>query len=146
MRPDAHLCAHYPPHPPTTLAQADHWGVGLFRFFQLRQLPNFVLAAPPLVLCVCAVVAFQRRRGDWRTPIGMHLLHWLTLSVVCFVAANVQVTTRLVAAACAPYYWCMAYISRSSEYSPTIKWALAMHVLGYAICGTVAHANFLPFV
>ena len=127
-------------------AQAEHWGVGLGRFFQLRQLPNFALAAPPLALCAAALAAHLRRRDAWRTAAGAHLLHWALLSAVCFAAANVQVTTRLVGAACAPYYWAMAHVLRSPAYGRAARRAVCAHVLGYAVCGTVAHANFLPFV
>lgn len=54
--------------------QHAYWGVGLFRYYQLRQLPNFALAAPALALCaagcaasVAALIARCARlsRAEW---------------------------------------------------------------------------------
>ena len=71
------------------------------------------------------------------------VLHWAMLSLLSLLVANVQVTTRLASAACPAYYWYMALCLRSCRRG---RWLVLAHVLGYAVCGTVAHVNFLPFV
>lgn len=34
--------------------QSEHWGVGLFSYYQFKQIPNFLLAAPMIIISVCA--------------------------------------------------------------------------------------------
>lgn len=38
--------------------QKKHWNVGLFRYFQIKQIPNFLLAMPVLVVSICAVTSW----------------------------------------------------------------------------------------
>ena len=43
--------------------QSELWGVGALRYYEWRQLPNFLLAAPMACLCVAAAVAFVKTAG-----------------------------------------------------------------------------------
>ncbi|CAM8895709.1 unnamed protein product [Rhodiola kirilowii] len=50
--------------------QSRYWGVGFLRYFQLKQLPNFLLASPILFLAICSVVHFMRLRPSLFISLG----------------------------------------------------------------------------
>lgn len=43
--------------------QSEYWGVGLFRYWTISQLPNFLIAAPPLALLLWAGLKHMKERG-----------------------------------------------------------------------------------
>ena len=123
-----------------THVQHSYWGVGLLRYYEIRQLPNFALAAPALALCAGGTAAssalLRARYGGmpwrdsarhvlgWRnaetkaasgdgamTPRALpYVAQWALLSAVALLFANVQVVTRLVGAASPPVYWYLAHL------------------------------------
>ncbi|KAL9661448.1 hypothetical protein QQ045_026272 [Rhodiola kirilowii] len=50
--------------------QSCYWGVGFLRYFQLKQLPNLLLASPILFLAICSVVHFMRLRPSLFISLG----------------------------------------------------------------------------
>jgi len=140
--------------------QATYWNVGLLRYFQLWQLPNFLLAAPALGI-VCwgtrsfvhaIVVDWHRRRSDGKQGLGSalmewhllpHVVHWTALSAFLFLCANVQVTTRVLAAACPIHHWCTAALLNST--SGNTRWCLRVYIVLWNVIGVVMHPNFLPW-
>ena len=238
--------------------QAEYWGVGLFRYYELKQLPNFALALPMLLLWACAVAEAVRlmrqhysrgiprirvdayayasssveaetarlgRREPLAEPLAapahatpvtraaelglrprrpppsqqqqqqqqqqqkaegtdgsrgpatapaasdqewprrgkeeeaslslralVYLGPWSVLSLLSLLCANVQVTTRLVGAACPPVYWTMAYVllrrgdpSRSWLGGESRRAWMLRYLSAFALIGTALHANDFPW-
>ncbi|KAJ6430734.1 hypothetical protein OIU84_018278 [Salix udensis] len=50
--------------------QSHYWGVGFLRYFQLKQLPNFLLASPILSLAVCSVLHLVRSQPEIFLSLG----------------------------------------------------------------------------
>jgi GPI mannosyltransferase 2 len=61
--------------------QTKHWNVGLFRYYQWKQIPNFVLAAPILVLSLGGAVAWIHWSlvtdfGKGKVPTNLRMICW----------------------------------------------------------------------
>ncbi|KAH9301909.1 hypothetical protein KI387_013492, partial [Taxus chinensis] len=50
--------------------QSHYWDVGVLRYFQLKQLPNFLLASPMLLLGTCSVIEYAMRNSQLLFSLG----------------------------------------------------------------------------
>lgn len=104
-----------------SFVQSEYWNVGLFRYWTIAQVPNFVLAFPVLALLVsCALRDLSRAhilissvqsrdRNCIATPLAIvpHAIHAILLASILMFAAHTQIALRLAAAL--PYtYWSAA--------------------------------------
>ncbi|CAH8506176.1 unnamed protein product [Schistosoma turkestanicum] len=102
--------------------QKIHWNVGLWGYYQLRQIPNFILALPVVALCfICSVMFYRRAPKAYRT-FGLYaecemdrnmvpyVFHMLFLCAYGVLHINIQVLTRLIFSSCPIIYWFCAYL------------------------------------
>jgi phosphatidylinositol glycan class V len=59
--------------------QRKHWNVGLFRYYELKQIPNFILAAPVLVISFWAAVRWIRM--SWNRHNAVTTTHILPIKI-----------------------------------------------------------------
>ncbi|CAH8559243.1 unnamed protein product [Schistosoma bovis] len=102
--------------------QKSQWNVGLWEYYQLRQIPNFILSLPVVTLCfICAIMFYRRAPKAYRT-FGLcaecemdrimvpYVFHMLFLCSYGVLHINVQVLTRMIFSSCPVIYWFCAYL------------------------------------
>lgn len=68
--------------------QKTYWNVGLFNYWEVKQLPNFILPLPILYLSVSSIYSAPARLA----PFSLYLL--ANLFILIFIA-NIQISTRV---------------------------------------------------
>ncbi|XP_053942716.1 GPI mannosyltransferase 2 isoform X1 [Cuculus canorus] len=117
-----------------------YWNVGFLRYFELRQIPNFLLALPVTILGSwaawtystanprqCLTLGLQRRkseeedkpRGGFCCPaVFVYVVHATVLLVFGFFCMHVQVLTRFLGSSSPVLYWFSAHLLQ--EYEPLL--------------------------
>lgn len=112
--------------------QKTYWNVGFLRYYQFKQIPNFILACPILYIMLRCITEFaceykdelyllglfdsKRKNGNTtkvkKYPLSMlvFVVDGLFLTVVCLFFTHIQVSTRLLASASPLIYWYCALI------------------------------------
>ena len=125
--------------------QRTYWNVGFLRYYELKQLPNFALAAPALALAFAAVAEFARgaagKGARARAPLLAHYAHLAVLAATGLLIAHVQVSTRLLAAASPAWYWHVASRLEDDAQRPR----LLLYLGAFNGLGAALHSNFLPW-
>nr|CDS32579.1 gpi mannosyltransferase 2 [Hymenolepis microstoma] len=111
------------------LLQKYFWNVGAFRYYQLRQLPNFLLALPVLTLVFKTISLFAKRAPRTLFSLGIlsdtekqrlilpHIYHILFLSLYGIVCVHIQVLTRMLFSSCPVLYWyCASVLLEEEDY------------------------------
>ncbi|NWR79952.1 PIGV mannosyltransferase, partial [Centropus unirufus] len=115
-----------------------YWNVGFLRYFELRQIPNFLLALPVTILGSwaawtygtanprhCLTLGLERRKseGEGKPRAGfccpavfVYVVHATVLLVFGFFCMHVQVLTRFLGSSSPVLYWFSAHLLQ--EYEP----------------------------
>ncbi|TRM69692.1 glycosyltransferase family 76 protein [Schizophyllum amplum] len=134
--------------------QSTYWNVGFLRYWMLQQLPNFVIAAPPL-LAILSFASWHLRRTlpaqilpspppghqPFLSPaLTPHALHATFMALILLFASHTQIALRLVAAM--PFtYWAAAWLMVQS---PKIGWAWVTWSVGWGALSVLLWVAFLP--
>nr|CCA18790.1 GPI mannosyltransferase putative [Albugo laibachii Nc14] len=133
--------------------QREYWNVGLFRYYQWKQIPNFFLASPVVSLSVLALYRFFRKQliftTSWTCEMNVYCIHWAFLLINGLLVVHVQVITRLLCA-CPPFYWIPAIILFQPKKSESvIQNAFFKIVVGYfvlyTLLGSILFSSFYPW-
>lgn len=143
---------------PYSLIQRKYWNVGAFRYYELRQAPNFLLAAPIVGMIVTQSYRYIVKNMQIASTLGLapfgakkrrsmesifdancfvYFVHVLFLTVFAVLMIHVQVITRLVCSSSPCVYW-FAACSHN-------KRLIRFYFAAYVIVGTFMHSNFLPW-
>lgn len=143
--------------------QRSEWGVAPFSYWRIEQAPNFALAAPAVALAATAFYREARRlrlaasakrfrrdalAGDAAARAALLRFalcgHALGTALLCVFVAHVEIATRLLGFGCLPVYWVLADVEADAS-RPGRRRLARCYVAAYAVLGTAAHANFLPW-
>ncbi|NXS51248.1 PIGV mannosyltransferase, partial [Brachypteracias leptosomus] len=117
--------------------QDTYWNVGFLRYFELRQIPNFLLALPVTLLCSwaawtylvanprhCLTLGLERRKSEEEgkpragfccPAVFVYVVHATVLLVVGFFCMHVQVLTRFLGSSSPVLYWFSAHLLQEQE-------------------------------
>jgi phosphatidylinositol glycan class V len=146
VQPKPFWCDNLLPHPYGHV-QAKYWNVGFFKYYEIKQLPNFLLAMPiSYIVLVGSLRTSKEFTKTFASSFKQQLAYYMQaifITLLCSVSINIQVITRLVASSCPAIYWICADTTRASE-RKGYKLLLA-YFSSYFLIGTVLHSNFYPW-
>lgn len=122
--------------PPLSLyvdVQRDYWDVGFCHYWRFKQVPNFMLAAPALMLASAGLFSLPRTPDK-----GVLVLHTLASLCLLIFVSHVEIATRLLAASSLPFLQALSSGLRSST-------LVRLYVACFIVLGTAAHVNNLPW-
>ncbi|KAM9213670.1 GPI mannosyltransferase 2 isoform 1-T1 [Leptosomus discolor] len=117
--------------------QDTYWNVGFLRYFELRQIPNFLLALPVTLLGSwaawtyivanprhCLTLGLERRKGEEEDKpragfccpaVFVYVVHATVLLAFGFFCVHVQVLTRFLGSSSPILYWFSAHLLQDHE-------------------------------
>lgn len=145
--------------------QSTYWNVGLFNYYKLKQIPNFLLAAPVVftILSNCGKYFAKNTRvaltfglvafDGTTTNQYVFILHAFALAVFCALFVHVQVATRMLASSSPCLYWFVAtHAAKHQKSLGEIQWTesragktIVAWFGAYYCIGTILFCNFLPW-
>lgn len=146
--------------------QRTYWSVGLFEYYQWKQLPNFLLATPIVALLGMRLWAYGRAHplrvaegwsdvvnAVFRQELFVFAVHATFLLAVCIGFVHIQVTTRLMASASPLLYWIGGRKDGASFGGHGFKWSeldaitkfMTIWCGVYFVVGTTLFSNSLPW-
>lgn len=131
--------------------QAAYWDVGLFHYWRLQQVPNLLIALPPLYAVLVYALRYLFHFTTFSLPpspffhpsIAPHALHALFMALLLLLASHSQIVLRL--APSMPFtYWALAYLLAHPLRHP---WASALWIpcaFMWSFLSVVLWVAFLP--
>lgn len=149
---------------PYSYIQSKYWNVGLFNYYEFKQIPNFLLAFPILFLFITKLISYYNVIWHMVSGLGMkktfkniflntpinrsiglvHMIHITFLTIVCILFVHIQVSTRLLASSSPCLYWFSADYFKDKNLNKMGKLIL-LWFAGYCLLGTILFSNHLPW-
>lgn len=149
--------------------QDHYWNVGLFRYWEIKQLPNFLLAFPVVIIVFYHTQRFlvglknfdifltfgilkhktDERENDVLMPpsrLFVYLCHCLFLTCFGLIGFHVQILTRMLFSSSPVLYWAGATIIIRDLDHKLFKTRLIIgYFFVYNVIGVILHCNFYPW-
>ncbi|XP_005191261.2 GPI mannosyltransferase 2 [Musca domestica] len=145
---------------PYSYIQSHYWHVGFLKYYQWKQLPNFMLASPILLFmlwhCIKYLYNFLANLlpkyplfylvKEYKTL--PYIIHAFALTVFCVFFVHIQISTRLLCSATPCVYWFASdYMPKSLEKFELRSKAglIFLWFASYVLVGTIMFSNNLPW-
>lgn len=153
---------------PYSYIQKRYWNVGFLNYYELKQLPNFLLATPILYLFTKELCTYLWKHwtlvinlkflslstdGDHR--LFVYMVHGGFMTIVCWLFVHIQVSTRLLASSSPCLYWFSAkYLMKhgsgyrnGTDFVQSIRRGnlIALWYFVYFVAGVIMFCNGLPW-
>ncbi|KAG0055911.1 hypothetical protein BGZ83_007034 [Gryganskiella cystojenkinii] len=149
-----------------SFVQDFYWNVGFLRYYEIKQIPNFAMAAPMIILSASGIyyyVKYDLRRalslGRQTSPQSLsrnvapflsqrmfpYVALWSVLLLTNITTMHIQIITR--AFSCLPpVYWFAAhqFDGRPSTLGSGWTWTVTTFFVMYGLVGVILFANFFP--
>ena len=130
------------------LIQFKHWGVGFFSYYQIKNIPNFLLASP--MVCICAYIIHSGYKtiatdGYYKylqNCRAFNMVYMAALLGLIVVYAHVQIVTRVICSSCPYLYLEVSLLLAQNKRS---KVAIISYFLMFNIVGVFMHSNHYPW-
>ncbi|KAF9352138.1 hypothetical protein BGX26_009994 [Mortierella sp. AD094] len=143
---------------------AVQWNVGFLRYYEIKQIPNFLMAAPMITLCASGIVYYTlydlprvMSLGRSATPVPPngstppfmsskafpYIVLWTALLFSAVTTMHIQIITR--AFSCLPpVYWFAAHQFEGEVLGAGWTKSVSTFFVMYGLVGIVLFANFFP--
>lgn len=119
--------------------QTKYWDVGLFHYYQVKQLPNFLLAMPIVVI---AIIGISYPRVD-NSLYRSFAIHMLALLITLLLFSHVQISTRLLLSSSPLMYVTITSLLCSKR--NWVRWLTWSYIFLYVLIGISLHVNYFPW-
>ncbi|RUS21599.1 GPI mannosyltransferase 2 [Endogone sp. FLAS-F59071] len=145
--------------------QREYWNNGFLCYYEIKQIPNFLFAAPMIALSCAAISSYARY--DWSRFLSLgfrsrpdpaastsayhvnarllpFVYLWLVLLAYCTTSMHVQVVTRFFSSVPGVYWFVAEAWSRKDGQDMWVGKAVTRYFVLYGMVGVVLFANFFP--
>ncbi|KAI8592902.1 GPI mannosyltransferase 2 [Geranomyces variabilis] len=144
-----------------SFVQKEYWNNGYLTYYEARQIPNFLLAAPTFLISFAGLAHHMSRDprgffslGSWPSPSlprsrfatgqAPYIYLWLFLTVYSATMMHVQVVTRFFTSVPAFYWFAATAVGDGKPAAVGWRRAIVPYFLLYGLITAVLFANFLP--
>eukprot|EP01080_Neovahlkampfia_damariscottae_P001240 gene1240-11329_t len=143
--------------------QSEYWKVGFLKYYEFKQIPNFLLASPILILSFYGIYLYtsknsklvfslglrnfeetktKKGKGFFNEEIVVFIFYWLFLTIYILLNAHVQIITRFFASM-PPLFWFCSFLYLKKKYFWK-KFILGFFIF-YSFLGCILFSNFYPW-
>ncbi|KAJ2797637.1 ER membrane glycoprotein subunit of the GPI transamidase complex-like protein [Coemansia furcata] len=148
-----------------SFVQAEYWDVGFLKYYTVRQLPNFALAAPMVALSVAglykyaaydplriATLGWRQRRTATGAVVPLetaffgrellpHVYLWVLLLGIATTTMHVQVVTRFFSSVPAVFWFAAHAVANGDQWQRRM---VVGYFVAYGLAGVILFCNFFP--